>query len=83
MVRVESDEPIRDGQLIVNGAAANLMKNADGAYWAKWTGADTEGRIEVHFLDGQATTCEIAHLRSEGVVQTFKVANRRCFRSPD
>jgi hypothetical protein len=78
MFRVDVDEPIEHGKLTLNGNSADLMKNLDGAYWAKWSGSDARGTIEIVFPDGGATTCRVGYITNGMGVQDFSIRNRRC-----
>lgn len=78
MFRVESDEVINDGILTLNGHSARLMKNVDGAYWAKWNGADADGRITVSFPDGGHASCRVGYITNGMGTQQFAIANRQC-----
>ena len=78
MFSVDADEPIEGGTLTLNGYSANLMKNVDGAYWAKWNGSDADGRIEIIFPDGGTTTCRVGYVTQGMNVQEFTVRGRKC-----
>jgi len=79
MFRVQADEPIESGRLILNGRSADLMRNVDGAYWAKWDGADASGQIELFFAGGRTVRCEIGYVTNGLIeVQEFVVESRRC-----
>jgi hypothetical protein len=79
MFSVEADEPITGGELTLNGKSARLMKNVDGAYWAKWNGADADGFIIVHYGDRSSARCRIGYVTSGMTdIQQFKVTGRTC-----
>jgi hypothetical protein len=79
MFSVSVDEEIRGGTLTLNGKRAPLMRNVDGAYWAKWEGSDASGTIEVVFPDGGKAVCEIGYV-THGMtdVQAYEVIDRTC-----
>jgi hypothetical protein len=83
MFRVEVDEPISGGELTLNGNSVKLMKNIDGAYWAKWAGADAGGEIIVHYADGMSARCEIGYV-THGMtdIQDFRILRRACVALP-
>ncbi|MBU7580973.1 MAG: hypothetical protein KAF27_10970 [Porphyrobacter sp.] len=76
---VSVDEDIRSGTLTLNGASAPLMRNVDGAHWAKWDGSDASGTIRIVFPDGATAVCEVGYV-THGMmdVQTYVVADRVC-----
>ena len=78
MFRVEVDEPITGGKLTLNGKSAALMKNVDGAYWAKWNGSDAAGEVEVRYPDGSTATCQIGYVTHGMGIQTIQVRRRHC-----
>ena len=79
MFAVDVDEKIDGGNLVLNGKAAALMKNADGAYWAKWDGSDASEFIELIYPDGEAVRCEVGYVTHATLdVQTFEVKGRTC-----
>ncbi len=78
MFRVEVDEAISGGELTLNGNSARLMKNIDGAYWAKWNGSDADGDIVVHFVDGADVKCMVGYVTRGYGTQTFVVRQRKC-----
>lgn len=76
---VEVDEPIAGGSLTLNGHSAKLMRNVDGVYWAKWSGSDADGRIDVAFADGASASCRVGYVtRGMTEVQRFSVKARKC-----
>jgi hypothetical protein len=79
MFSVSVDEEIRGGTLTLNGASAPLMRNVDGAHWAKWDGSDASGTIQIVFPDGATTACDVGYV-THGMtdVQTYVVADRVC-----
>lgn len=79
MFSVAVDEDIDHGTLTLNGNTGKLMRNMDGNYWAKWSGSDASGHIEVVFSDGETTRCEVGYV-THGLleVQEFVVENRKC-----
>ncbi|MBY6217559.1 hypothetical protein [Qipengyuania aquimaris] len=79
MFAVDVDEEIDRGNLVLNGDAAALMKNTDGAYWAKWDGSDASGYIELIYPDGETVRCEVGYV-TQGMrdVQSFEVRERAC-----
>ncbi len=79
MFSVSADEDIRAGTLTLNGKSAPLMRNIDGAHWAKWDGSDASGVIEIVFPDGTTTVCEVGYV-THGMmdVQTYVIADRVC-----
>ena len=79
MFSVNVDEQIVGGTLILNGRSARLMKNLDGAYWAKWNGSDASGRIEILYPDGGSITCNVGYV-TNGMrdIQMFSVTDRVC-----
>lgn len=79
MFAVDVDEPISGGALILNGNSAGLMKNIDGAYWAKWSGSDASGSIVVRYPDGAKTTCSVGYV-THGMsdIQRFEIKKRIC-----
>ena len=78
MFRVEVDEPIAAGSLSLNGNSARLMKNVDGAYWAKWNGSDASGRIDIVYPDGGKAFCRIGYVTQGMGTQTLSIRNRVC-----
>jgi hypothetical protein len=79
MFRVEVDEPIDGGTLTLNGNSAALIKNADGAYWAKWDGSDASGRIEIVYPDGTKAVCTVGYVTNGLLeIQNFVVTDRQC-----
>lgn len=79
MFSMEVDEDIAGGTLTLNGASASLMRNVDGAYWAKWNGSDASGTIEVVYPDGAKAVCEVGYVtRGMGDVQKYAVVDRKC-----
>ena len=79
MFAVEVDEPIKSGTITLNDGSAPLIKNLDGAYWAKWTERDAKGKIVVLFPDGTETSCEISYAVGKSPqMQRFKVVFRQC-----
>jgi uncharacterized protein YfaP (DUF2135 family) len=79
MFSVTVDEEVAGGTLTLNGNSAPLMRNIDGAYWAKWDGSDASGTIELVYPDGDKTVCEIGYV-THGMtdVQTYSVVDRQC-----
>ncbi len=79
MFRVDSDEAIINGTLTLNGQAAALTKNLDGAWWGKWNGSDADGTIRIVYSDGAATMCRIGYV-THGMtdVQRFTIRRRQC-----
>lgn len=79
MFSVAVDEDIDHGTLSLNDNTGKLMRNMDGKYWAKWSGSDASGHIEVVFSDGETTRCEVGYV-THGLleVQEFVVENRTC-----
>ena len=78
MFRVDVDEKIEGGTLTLNGKSADLMKNVDGDYWAKWNGSDADGEIKIVFPDGKTTTCRIGYVTPGVGIQEFAVRHRQC-----
>ncbi len=81
MFAVDVDEPIELSKLTLNGNSANMMKNVDGRYWAKWGGSDAGGSIEIYYPDGKSISCEIGYVtHGHGLpeIQAFEVKNRKC-----
>lgn len=81
MFAVDVDEPVESAKLTLNGNSANMMKNVDGRYWAKWGGSDAGGSIDIFYPDGAVTKCEIGYVtHGHGVpeIQSFEVKNRKC-----
>jgi hypothetical protein len=79
MFRVHVDEPILGGELVLNGRAARLMKNVDGAYWAKWSGSDASGEISIAYADGMSVKCTVGYVTNGMTdIQNFEVRRRRC-----
>lgn len=78
MFRVDVDERLDGGTLTLNGNSAPLLKNVDGAYWAKWNGADADGEIRIVFTDGASTICRVGYVTQGMGVQKFAVKNRQC-----
>ena len=79
MFRVDVDEQIVGGTLILNGHSAHLMKNVDGAYWGKWNGSDASGRIEISYSDGGKATCTVGYVTpGMSEIQSFSVTHRVC-----
>jgi|GEM_PF-1132170 len=84
MFRVEVDEPVTRATLTLNGASAGMMKNVDGAYWAKWNGSDASGKIDIVFPDGGIVSCKIGYVTSGLTeVRTFVMRGRKCEPRPD
>ena len=79
MFRVEVDEAIDHGTLTLNGRSVGLMKNVDGAYWAKWNGSDASGQIDIVFTDRAGASCAVGYV-THGIsdIQQFLVRRRRC-----
>ncbi len=79
MFSVSVDEEVSGGTLTLNGKRAPLMRNVDGAYWAKWDGSDASGTIEVVYPDGTKAVCEIGYV-THGMtdVQKYAVIDRQC-----
>jgi hypothetical protein len=77
--RVETDEPIQGGRLILNDRPVELMKSGDGTYWAEWDGSDASGRIEIHYVDGDVVKCPVGYV-THGMLDTqeFVVRRRSC-----
>jgi hypothetical protein len=82
MFRVYVDEPIATGTLTLNGHSARLMANVDGAYWAKWNGADAGGQIEIRYRDGGEAFCHIGYVTNGMGIQTVRVRKRVCSWTP-
>ena len=80
MFKMEVDEPITGGELILNGRSARLMKNVDGAYWGKWNGADADGEMVVHYSDGATARCRIGYATRGMEIQTYRIQHRQCGR---
>ena len=79
MFSVNVDEPIVGGTLTLNGGNASLMKNVDGAYWAKWGGSDASGQIAVVFPDGARAVCKVGYVTNNMTdIQRFSVKDRKC-----
>ncbi|MCW2337298.1 hypothetical protein M2337_001531 [Sphingobium sp. B2D3A] len=78
MFRVDVDETIIGGELVLNGNAARLMKNVDGAYWAKWTGGDASGEIIIRYPDKKSAVCRIGYVTSGMDIREFVVRHRIC-----
>lgn len=79
MFSVSVDEPVKGGRLILNGKSANLMRNVDGHYWAKWNGADASGRIDIEFPDGSIASCRIGYVTNGMLeIQHYAVTDRLC-----
>lgn len=76
--RIEVDEPIVDGQIVLNGTYANLMENPDGAYWAEWAGSDASGQIDVAYPDGGRASCLVGYVTRGMDMQEFTVRDRKC-----
>lgn len=84
MFSVAVDEPIVDGRMTLNGASARLMKNLDGAYWAKWREVPGKGEIVVFYADGTSASCKIAYIPGTTPQhQAFAIHNRKCVSPPD
>ncbi|MGE3692861.1 MAG: hypothetical protein AB7F98_15915 [Novosphingobium sp.] len=79
MFRVQVDEPVVGGVLVLNGHSAKLMHNVDGAYWAKWNGSDASGTVEVQYPDGSKTICQVGYV-THGMIepQEFVIERRKC-----
>ena len=82
MFRVYVDEPVAGSTLTLNGQSARLMNNVDGAYWAKWNGADAHGRIDITYPDGGKATCRIGYVTSGMGIQNVSVRRRVCTWTP-
>ena len=80
MFSVAVDEPVLRGKLTLNGNSADLVKNFDGAYWAKWNGSDAAGTIDVVFPDGAVVTCRVGYVTQGMGVQAFSIHDRHCER---
>ena len=78
MFSVAADEPIERGKLTLNGNSVELMKNVDGAYWAKWNGSDAHGTIEIVYPDGAVVTCRVGYVTQGMGIQEFSVQDRQC-----
>ena len=78
MFRVDVDEQVKGGTLTLNGNSADLMKNLDGNYWAKWNGSDADGDIRIVFPDGQTTTCHVGYVTQGMGIQEFEIRHRQC-----
>lgn len=79
LFRVQTDEPVVSGSLQLNGKSANLMKNFDDAYWAKWNGSDASGKITLQFEDGASTTCIVGYVTNGmNEIQEYAVSRRVC-----
>ena len=78
MFRVEVDEQVVGGRLFLNEKSARLMRNADGAYWGKWTGSDASGRIEIDYPDGSVVVCKIGYVTHGLEIQDFQIRKRNC-----
>lgn len=79
MFSVTVDEEVSGGALTLNGKRAPLMRNVDGAYWAKWDGPDASGKIEFVFPDGAKAVCEIGYVtRGMTDVQRYAVIDWEC-----
>jgi hypothetical protein len=84
MFSVAVDEPIIDGLITLNGGSAKLIKNLDGAYWAKWREKAAEGELMVVFTDGKRASCKIEYAPGNSPQrQAFAIRNRKCARLPD
>ena len=84
MFSVAVDEPIVDGRMTLGGASAPLMKNLDGAYWAKWRDEAAEGELVVIFADRKTVSCKIAYVPGGSAQhQAYAIRNRKCSRLPD
>jgi hypothetical protein len=84
MFSVAVDELVIDGRITLNGGSAKLMKNLDGAYWAKWREKVAEGELKVVFADGKSASCKIAYVPGRSPQrQAFAIRNRKCARLPD
>ena len=82
MFRVQVDEAVLGGKLTLNGNSARLIKNVDGAYWAKWDGNYASGEILVEYPDGATVKCQIDHVTHDMTeIQDFRILQRRCGRS--
>jgi hypothetical protein len=82
MFAVDVDEPIAGGTLTLNGRSARLMKNIDGAYWAKWGGADANGRIDILYPDGGKASCGIGYVTNGMGIQRASIEKRVCSWTP-
>lgn len=81
MFSVEVDEPIAGGRITLNGGSAKLMKNLDGAYWAKWREVVAEGDMVVTFADGKTASCKIAYVPGTSPQrQAYAIRDRKCVR---
>lgn len=79
MFSVQVDEPIAGGTITLNGGTVPLMKNVDGAYWAKWREAVAEGKITVRFPDGKSVSCGVGYKPgSSPRMQVFAIRDRKC-----
>jgi len=81
MFRVDVDEEIVGGNLILKGRSARLIKNIDGAYWVKWNGGDAGGRIDIVYPDGRNISCRVGYVTHGMGVQRFSVKKRLCLPS--
>lgn len=79
MCSVTVDEEVSGGTLTLSGKSARLMRNVDGAYWARWDGSDASGTIEVVYPDGAKAVCEVGYV-THGMtdVQAYAVVDRQC-----
>lgn len=84
MFSVAVDEPILEGSITLNGGSAPLMKNLDGAYWAKWREVAAEGAMVVTFADRKTASCPIAYVPgSSPQRQAYAIRDRQCRRLPN
>lgn len=84
MFSVAVDEPIVGGRVTLNGGSAPLMKNLDGAYWAKWREVAAEGEMVVTFADGKTASCKITYVPGTSPQrQAYAVRHRECVRLPN
>lgn len=79
MFSLAVDEPIIDGHIKLNDGTAKLIKNLDGAYWAKWREVEAKGEMAVTFADGKAVSCKIAYIPGTSPQrQAYVIRNRKC-----